>query len=82
APVTREQLAVFLYRYDAAGEVDPGVLEQFPDGAEVSAYARSAMAWAVSRGLLIGDETGSLQPAGTATRAQTATILMRYCTAE
>lgn len=86
APVTREQMAAILYRYaqnvqglDVSAAAD---LTAFPDAAQVSAYAQGAMAWAVAEGLINGVRSAGadyLQPQGSATRAQVATILMRYC---
>ena len=80
--VTREQMAAFLYRYvHVASAADETVLEQFPDAAEVFAYARPALAWACTEGLIqgVGSDAGVyLQPKGSATRAQVATLLMRF----
>ena len=78
--ITRQQLAAILFRYlehwgaDTAGRAD---LSRFSDTAAVADYAREAMAWAVSAGLLRGRSDGTLDPAGSATRAQTAVILQR-----
>lgn len=83
APVTREQLVTFLARYAAGTGVDitaQGTLEAYPDAASVSPYARPYMAWAVENGIIVSLE-GRLAPKGTATRAQAATILYRYCEA-
>lgn len=83
--ITREQLAAILYRYtakyapDATGNA--ASLADYPDAGSVSAYARDAMAWAVGNGLIGGiphGKTDYLEPGGSATRAQVATILMRY----
>lgn len=83
--ITREQLAAILYRYtakyapDATGNA--ASLADYPDAGSVSAYARDAMAWAVGNGLIKGlphDKTDYLEPGGSTTRAQVATILMRY----
>lgn len=80
--VTREQMAAFLYRYaHVASAADETVLEQFPDAAEVFAYARPALAWACTEELIqgVGSDAGVyLQPKGSATRAQVATLLMRF----
>ncbi len=86
--VTREQLAAILYRYteykkgDVSARAD---LSSFPDASKVSKYARDAMSWAVAEGLISGtkiDGKDYLDPKGNATRAQVATILMRYLTKE
>ena len=80
--ITREQLATLLYRYSGAETSGTEeLLTQFPDGTTVSSYARTALSWAVSRGLINGVQTEGisyLRPQGTATRAQTATILHRW----
>ncbi|MCI7472432.1 MAG: S-layer homology domain-containing protein [Clostridiales bacterium] len=79
--VTREQLATILYRYAEYKEYDvsdKGDLTTFVDGANTSAWATEAMEWAVGSGLLTGKDGGKLDPTGTATRAEVATILMRF----
>lgn len=80
--VTREQLAVFLYRYALAtgGEVAAGVLDPYEDAGTVHAWALEGMAHAVGAGLITGDSDGNLSPAGNATRAQLAIILQRLMT--
>lgn len=79
--VTREQIAVILCRYtEICGIADTskrGDLRGYPDVKQVSDYAADALAWAVGEGLILGSE-GKLLPQGDATRAQVATILMRY----
>ena len=79
--ITREQLAAMLYRYAVSkGMVkDPATadLSVFADANSVSSYAVEAMQWAVSTGL-IGGMDGKLNPQGSATRAQVATMLMRF----
>lgn len=76
AAITREQLAVILWRY--AGSPQPsGSLNGFADAAEVSAYAAEAMAWAVEQGIVTGSN-GRLLPKSGATRAQTALMLQRF----
>lgn len=82
-PITREQLAAVLYRYaryrGLTGPNAPmGSPSQFPDASDVSAYAAGAMSWATGVGLLAGID-GRLQPQGTASRAQAAVILQRFC---
>jgi len=80
--ITREALAVILYRYAVQNGYSSiaadGDLSRFTDGASVSGYARDAMSWAVGAGLLSGDGSGRLNPTGTATRAHTAAILVRF----
>ena len=53
-------------------------LSQFSDGMQVSSYALAAVRWAVAVGLLRGMDNGRLEPQGTATRAEVATLLMRF----
>ncbi len=83
-PVTREQLVTMLYRYEKdyrqadLTAAQGGDLSAFPDGSSVSDWAREAMSWAVGEGLLQGRNTGELDPSGTATRAEVATILQRF----
>ena len=74
--ITREQIATILYRYDGSPKVS-GNLYQFPDAFSVSAYAYDAMIWAVKSGIINGLD-GKLAPKDNATRAQIATLLMRY----
>ena len=84
ATVTREQLAAFLYNYakSQGGELAAGAaLDQFSDSAKVSAWATEAMGWAVAQGLITGRTDRTLDPAGTATRAEVATILQRFVAA-
>lgn len=80
-PVTREELAAFLYSYDLSLGQAPaeGSLGIFPDAAEVSDWAVEPIRHAVGMGYLRGDENG-LDPQGRATRAQLASILLRILT--
>ena len=79
--ITREQLAAMLYRYAVSkGMVKAPAtadLSAFADAGSVSSYAVEAMQWAVSTGLMNGMD-GKLAPQGSATRAQVATMLMRF----
>lgn len=79
--ITREQLAAMLYRYAVSKGMVKGPatadLSVFADANSVSNYAVEAMQWAVSTGL-IGGMDGKLNPQGSATRAQVATMLMRF----
>ena len=80
--VTREQLATILYRYAEYKEYDvsaKGDLTTFADGSTVSTWAADGMTWAVGAQLITGKDGGKLDPTGTATRAEVATILMRFC---
>ena len=82
--VTREQIAAILFRYAENKGVDTSKradLNAFPDANKVSDYAKDALAWANAEGLVKGSkENGKdyLDPTGSATRAQVATILARY----
>lgn len=82
ANVTREQMAVMLYRYarDFAGLPVPanGDLTAFPDRAAISSWARDALSWAVGHGILNGYNDGTLSPGGTASRAEVAAMLQRF----
>ncbi len=84
--ITREQLATVLFRFAKLTEMDPperAELDVFPDSEDVQDYAVEALQWAVGKGLVNGvydshmDQT-FLRPQGSATRAQVATILMRF----
>lgn len=80
--LTREQLALILYRfaqykgYDVAGTSD---LAAYADGSSVSSWAAEAMGWAVDAGLISGVGGNQIAPTGTASRAQVAQILMNFC---
>ena len=82
--VTREQMATILYRYAQKVGIDTSKhteLSAFPDASHVSAYARAPMQWIVAEGVIGGSrENGQdwLNPQGNATRAEVATILMRF----
>ena len=87
AAITRQQLVTFLYRYtvkyapEFTGNAAP--ISAFPDAGSVANWAYAAMSWAVGNGLIKGNGHDNgldyLDPNGSATRAQTATIIMRYC---
>ena len=87
AAITRQQLVTFLYRYtvkyapEFTGNAAP--ISAFPDADSVANWAYAAMSWAVGNGLIKGNGHDNgldyLDPNGSATRAQTATIIMRYC---
>lgn len=80
--ITREQMAAILYRYAQFKGYDVSVkadLSVYTDAAQVSTYATDAMAWANGVQLITGISQTTLTPAGNATRAQVATILMRFC---
>ena len=80
--ITREQLVTVLYRYAESKGYDVSAsadLSGYPDAGQVQSYATESVAWAVAEGLIQGFEDNTLRPAGNATRAQIATILMRFC---
>ena len=78
--LTREQLVTMLWRLN--GEPVVNYLITTPDANQISPWALEAMKWAASTGLIEGDENGNLTPTATCTRAQAATFLVRYLTAE
>lgn len=83
--VTREQVAVFLMRFAQKNGVDTsgrGDLSKFPDAGKVSDFAGNAMKWAVEEGFIKGLDSGELKPGDVASRAEVATILMRYFEAQ
>ena len=80
--ITREQMAAILYRYaqfkgyDVTASND---LSSYTDASQISAYATTAMQWANAEGLITGNTSTTINPTGNATRAEVATILMRFC---
>lgn len=79
--ITREQLATILYRYAkyVGDDVSASAsLAGFTDAGSISDYAKDAMSWAVAAGLFEGRDNGKLEPTGTATRAEIATVFMRH----
>lgn len=78
--ITREQVATILYRYATASEMNTSQradLSSFPDHAKVSSFSREALEWAVGVGIISGDG-GNINPQGDASRAQCATMIMRF----
>ena len=75
--VTRQELATFLYRFAEADKAE-AELDKYADADQIAAWAVEAMAWANAEGLIIGRTEDTLAPAYTTTRAELATILMRY----
>ena len=78
APITRQELAAILWRY-AGTPAANGSLAAVKDGNKASAYARPALSWAVAKGIMSGKGGGILDTAGRSTRAEAASMLMRYC---
>ncbi len=84
ADVTREQAAAILYRYAQSKGIDVSVGEDtnilsYEDALQASEYAIPALQWAVGAGVLNGKSSNLLAPTGTATRAEIATIMQRWC---
>ncbi len=80
-PITREQMAVIIYNFTKVmrSDVAEGAgLEKFSDSASVDSWALEAVKWAVGFGIMNGNTDGTLNPRGTATRAQVATVMMNY----
>lgn len=81
-PVTREQMALMLYRYAQLNGMDTSAradLSGYVDSDHLSDWAKDAMQWAVATGLFTGHGDGVLDPSGNAARAQVAVLLMRFC---
>ena len=81
-PITREQLSVILYRYAAYAGYDVterADLSGFSDAADASSYALDALAWANAAGIVNGTSGTTLDPQGSAVRAQAAAMLQRFC---
>ena len=79
--VTRQEFAQMLYNYAKYKGYDltaQGDLSQFPDSGSVADWAEAAMSWANGNKLINGHDDGTIDAAGTATRAQAASILMRF----
>ena len=83
-PITREQFAVMLYNYaqyqgyDVSVGEDTNILS-YTDAFDISNYAYPAMQWACGAGIMSGNDDGTLNPQGKATRAEAATMLMNFC---
>ena len=81
--ITREQLAVMLYRYAQHEGYDTTqggmAIREYADYEQISDFALEALNWAVSAGIINGTSSTTLSPSGSATRAQVAVILMRFC---
>ena len=86
-PISREQMVTIIYRYAWAKGWDEPLtvedrLDQFSDEATISFWARDPLRWAVATGRITGMEDGTLKPRSTATRAEAATLLMRFAGTE
>lgn len=81
ANVTREEFAQMMYNYASYKEYDltlEGDLSQFEDASAISGWAETAMSWANGSGLINGHDDSTIDPQGTTTRAQAASILMNF----
>ena len=79
--ITRQEFAQVLYNYAQYKGYDltvQGDLSQFPDSGKIAGWAKTAMSWANGNGLINGHDNGLIDPTGTATRAQAASILTRF----
>ena len=77
--VTRQQMVTMLYRYAGSPEVDAAMgMAGFEDVDAIADWAADAMRWAVQNGIINGKDGARLDPNGTATRAEVATILQRF----
>ena len=81
--ITRQQMAAMLFAYATTKGYDlttSADLNSYNDGTDTADWASTAMSWAVSHGLIGGKPGNRLDPTGTATRAEVATILRNFCT--
>lgn len=80
--ITRQEMVAILYRYSIYKGYDTNdlaSLDKFSDAGKISSWAVTPMRWSVANGLISGVNSRTIAPAGTATRAQAASILMRFC---
>jgi len=80
-PVTREQTVAILYRYAISKEFDVSAvadLSGYTDTGDIYDWALDAMKWAVAEGIVQGRTSTNIAPKGTSTRAEVATIIMRF----
>jgi exopolysaccharide biosynthesis protein len=81
--ISREQMAGMLYKYESVKNGAPaaaGDLSGYADAASVSPWAQPAVSWCISRGVISGMTANTIEPNGTATRAQCAVIMQKYIT--
>ena len=82
-PITREQMAVMMYRYAQYMGYDTTqggmAIREYADYGQVSSYALEAMDWANATGIVTGTSESTLSPQGQATRAQAAAMFTRFC---
>jgi hypothetical protein len=75
--ISRQDLVLMIWRYENKPAATQTSLD-FPDAAQVSSYAEAALLWAGETGIVQGDDYGKLNPKNNATRAEAATMIMRY----
>lgn len=83
-PITREQMAAILYRYagyEGRDVTKSASLGAYSDAGQVSSWALASMKWAVGEGYISGKTASTLDPKGSATRAEVAQLMMNYCEA-
>ena len=83
AYITREQMSTVLYRYAGYKGIDTSVgkdtnILSYEDYSEISGYAVEAVQWSVGSGLILGKSDTTLNPSDNATRAEAATVFMRF----
>lgn len=81
APITREMMVTIFYRYAQFKGLDVSKtdsLSKYTDAGKISTYAKTPFAWAVAAGVIFGNSATTLNPLGTATRAECAAILQRF----
>lgn len=81
--ITREQMALILYRFAELIEYDMSItaeLDDYADSADISDWAKTAVEWAVGNGIILGTEDGELNPKGEASRAECATFMAHFLT--
>jgi len=79
--ITREETSVILYRYaqfKGYNLAAKGSLDQFPDSNKISSWSAEAMQWAIAMNIINGNDNGTLAPTANITRAETATMIMRF----
>ena len=77
-PVTREQMVTLFWRYNGKPAAENSDLSEFTDAGKISDWAKDALAWAVSVGVINGKGDGVLDPNGVSTRTEVAQIVMNY----
>lgn len=76
--ITREQMAVILYRYAGLPNVSSEALKNYTDAEQISPWAYQALSWCVENDIMVGNGDGTIAPATTIIRAEAAAMLMRY----